>query len=74
MGESGLRTLILWPSHLPTPDSDAVAHAARRELKTKIRPIRCVGYVVEARLAVETIEIGALSWLSSMPTPVSSTR
>src|SRR5712691_5999519 len=59
MGKSGRRALVLRPDHLATPDGDAVAHAARRELEPKIRPIECVGRVVEARLAVEAVEIGA---------------
>src|SRR5262249_35435356 len=59
MGESGRRTLVLGSDHLPTPHSDAVAHAARRELEPKIRPIGCGRGVVEAWLAVEAVEIGA---------------
>src|SRR5712691_8026717 len=58
MGKSGRRALVLRPDHLTTPDGDAVAHAARRELEPKIRPIGCARRVVEARLAVEAVEIG----------------
>src|SRR6516225_6922497 len=58
MGESGRRTFAFGPSHFPTPYSDSVAHAARRELKPKICPVGCVRCAVEARLAVEAIEVG----------------
>src|SRR5262249_12178646 len=59
MGESSRRTLVLGPGHFPAPHGDAVAHAARRKLEPKIRPIGCVRRVVEARLAVEGVEISA---------------
>src|SRR5262249_18510886 len=59
MGKSGRRALVLGPGHFSAPDSDAVAHATRCELQPKIRPIGCEGRVMEARLAVEAVEIGA---------------
>ena len=51
--------LVLGPGYFPAPYGDAVAHAARRKLEPKIRPIGCVRRVVEARLAVEGVEISA---------------
>jgi len=59
MGKSSRRTLVLGPGYFPAPYGDAVAHAARRKLEPKIRPIGCVRRVVEARLAVEGVEISA---------------
>src|ERR1700738_2139153 len=58
MGKSGRRTLVLRPGHFPAPHGNAVAHAARCELKPKIRLIGCMRCIVEARLAVEPVEIG----------------
>ena len=57
MGESGRRTFAFGPSHFPTPHSDSVAHAARRELEPKICPVGCVRCAVEARLAIEAVEV-----------------
>src|SRR5215475_1769509 len=59
MSESSRRTLVLLPGHFPTPDSDTLAHAPRRELQPKIGPIGFVRHIVEARPAVEAVEKGA---------------
>src|SRR5215467_142350 len=59
MRESSRRTLVLGSGHFPTPHGYAVAHAARRELEPTVRPIGCVRRIVEARPAVEDIEIDA---------------
>src|SRR5258708_6640334 len=59
MGESSRRTLVRGPGHFPTPHGDALAHAPRRELQPKIRPIGCKRRIVEARHAVEAVEKGA---------------
>src|SRR6516165_3636498 len=58
MGKRGRRTFVLRPGHFPTPYRDSVAHAARGELEPKIRPLGGVRCHVEARLAVEAIEVG----------------
>src|SRR5262245_18150296 len=59
MGKSSWRTLVLGPGHFPTPDGNAVAHAARREFQPKIRPVECSRHIVKARPSIEAVEIGA---------------
>src|SRR5262249_26607444 len=58
-GRECRRTVVLRPGHFAAPDRDAVAHATGCELEPKIRPVGCAGRVMEARLAVEAVEIGA---------------
>jgi hypothetical protein len=58
MGEDCGRTLARGPTHFACPYRNAVAHAARHELKPKVSPIGFTQRVVEARLAIEVVEIG----------------
>ena len=57
--EDGRRTLALGPVHFAHPYADAVTHAARRGLEPAVGPIGFMEGVMEPRLAVETVEIGA---------------
>jgi hypothetical protein len=59
MGKDIGRTLAHGPTNFARPDRDAVAHAARHELEPKVIPIRFTQRVMEARLTIEAVEIGA---------------
>ncbi len=57
--EDGGRALVLGALHFAHPYCDTVAHTARRGLKPAVRPIGCMERVMELRLPVETVEVGA---------------
>ena len=59
MSKDSGRTLAHGPIHFARPYGDAIAHAARHELKPEVSPIGFMQRVVEARLAIEAVEIGA---------------
>ena len=59
MSEDGGRTLARGPTHFACPHRNAVAHAARHELEPQVSPIGLTQRVVEVRLTVEVVEVGA---------------
>ncbi len=59
MRQNSGRTLACGSSHFAHPDTDSFTHVARRELKPLISPISSTSGIVEARLTIQAIEIGA---------------
>src|SRR5262249_37186998 len=58
VGEDRRGTLVRRASHFACPHGNAVAHAARHELKPKVSPIGWRWRFVEPRLVVEAVQIG----------------
>src|SRR5574338_1262632 len=58
MGKNGEGALVCRASNFAGPHGNAVAHAARHELKPKVSPIGGGKRPVKPGLAVETVEIG----------------
>ncbi|MGB8106756.1 MAG: hypothetical protein WCF47_21030, partial [Pseudolabrys sp.] len=59
MSKDSGRTLAHGSTHFARPYGDAIAHATRHELKPKVSPIGFTQRVVEARLTIDVVEIGA---------------
>src|SRR5215471_14447764 len=53
------RTFIFGSAHLAPPNANAFAHTPRRELEPLVSPVRLASGIVETRLAIQAIQIGA---------------
>ena len=59
MCKDGRRTLAFRAAHFAPPDADSFTQTARRVFETQVVPVRCTQRVVEPRLTVKAIEMGA---------------
>jgi hypothetical protein len=58
VSEHGGGTLARMPGHLAHPDRDTVAQAARRGIEPTVSPVGFTTWMMEARPAVEAVEVG----------------